>query len=114
MEKYDLVVIGSGPGGYTAAVRALDFKKHVCIVEANEIGGTGIMNGVLSSKTMWELSQDYAVAASVDRGFRASALNVDYQKVRKSVIQASKTKQLQMLSQIESFSRIKSQDGSGV
>ena len=112
MEKYDLVVIGSGPGGYTAAVRALDFKKHVCIVEANEIGGTGIMNGVLSSKTMWELSQDYAVAASVDRGFRASALNVDYQKVRKSVIQASKTKQLQMLSQIESFSRIKSQDGS--
>jgi len=112
MEKYDLVVIGSGPGGYTSAVRALDFKKHVCIVEANEIGGTGIMNGVLSSKTMWELSQDYAVAASIDRGFRASALNVDYQKVRKSVIQASKTKQLQMLSQIESFSHVKSKNGS--
>jgi dihydrolipoamide dehydrogenase len=50
MEKFDLVVIGSGPGGYTAAVRALDFKKHVCIVEANEIGGTGIVNGVLTSK----------------------------------------------------------------
>jgi dihydrolipoamide dehydrogenase len=112
MEKFDLVVIGSGPGGYTAAVRALDFKKHVCIVEANEIGGTGIVNGVLTSKTMWELSQDYAVAASIDRGFRASALNVDYGKVRKSIIQASKTKQLQMLSQIESFSRIKSEEGS--
>jgi dihydrolipoamide dehydrogenase len=112
MEKFDLVVIGSGPGGYTAAIRALDFKKHVCIVEANEIGGNGIMHGVLTSKTMWELSQDYAVAASIDRGFRASALNVDYGKVRKSVIRAAKTKQLQMLSQIESFSRIKSNDGS--
>lgn len=112
MFTYDLVVIGSGPGGYTAAIRALDFKKHVLIVEANEIGGAGVMHGALSSKTMWELSQDYAVAASIDRGFRASALNVDYKKVRKSVIQAAKTKQLQMLSQIESYSRIKSREGS--
>lgn len=112
MLNYDVVVIGSGPGGYTAAIRALDFKKHVLIVEANEMGGAGVMHGALSSKTMWELSQDYAVAASVDRGFRASALNVDYRKVRKSVIQAAKTKQLQMLSQIESFSHIKSREGS--
>lgn len=112
MEKYDLIVIGSGPGGYTAAMRAFDFKKNVCIIEANEVGGAGLINGVLGSKTMWELSQDYAVAASIDRGFRASALNLDYKKVRKSVIAASKTKKLQMLSQIETFSKLKSNEGS--
>ncbi len=112
MENFDLIVIGSGPGGYAAAMRALDFNRHVCLIEANEIGGTGVMNGALSSKTMWELSQDYAVAASIDRGFRALALKVDYQEVRKSVIKAAKTKQLQMLSQIESFSKVKSTNGS--
>jgi dihydrolipoamide dehydrogenase len=112
MEKYDLVVLGCGAAGYTAAVRALDFGLNVCIVEACELGGALLMNGALSSKAMWELSQDYAVAASIDRGFRASALHVDYKKVRKSVIKAAKTKQLQMLSQIETFSSIKSSKGS--
>ncbi len=112
MEKFDLIVIGAGPGGYTAALRALDYKKHVCIIEKSKVGGTGIMNGVLTSKTMWELSQDYAVAASIDRGFRASGLNVDYRKVRKTVVNAAKTKQLQMMSQIESFSDRNSSDGS--
>ncbi len=112
MEKFDLIVIGAGPGGYTAALRALDYKKHVCIIEKNKVGGTGIMNGVLSSKTMWELSQDYAVAASIDRGFRASGLHVDYKKVRKTVVNAARTKQLQMLSQIESFSNRNSKEGS--
>lgn len=112
MEHFDVIVIGSGPAGYTAAMRALDFSKNVCIVEAGQLGGTGVMNGALTSKTMWELSHDYSVAASVDRGFRASGLIVDYKKVRKSIIKAAKTKQLQMLSQIETFSPSKSKKGS--
>ena len=112
MKHFDVIIIGSGPGGYTAAVRALDFNKKVCIVEAKELGGAGVMNGALSSKTLWELSHDYSVAASVDRGFRASGLNVDFEAVKKSTIAAAKTKQLQMLSQIETFSEQKSQNGS--
>lgn len=112
MEHFDVIIIGSGPGGYTAAVRALDFNKKVCIVEAKELGGAGVMNGALSSKTLWELSHDYSVAASVDRGFRASGLNVDFEAVKKSTIAAAKTKQLQMLSQIETFSEQKSKNGS--
>ena len=112
MNHFDLLIIGSGPAGYTAAIRALDFSKNVCIVEARHLGGAGVMNGALTSKTMWELSHDYSVAASVDRGFRASGLIVDYEKVRKSIIKAAKTKQLQMLSQIETFSSSKSKKGS--
>jgi len=112
LEHFDVIVIGSGPAGYAAAMRSLDFLKNVCIVEARELGGTGVMNGALSSKTMWELSHDYSVAASVDRGFRASGLTVDYQEVRKSIIKAAKSKQLQMLSQIETFSAQKSKNGS--
>ena len=104
MEKYDLIVIGSGPAGYAAAMKALDYKMKVCLIEAKNLGGIGIMNGALTSKTMWELSQDYAVAASIDRGYRASGLMVDYAAVRKTVITAAKTKQYQLLSQIETYS----------
>lgn len=112
MDKFDICVIGSGPAGFSAAMRAVDFGKNVCIVEKKYLGGAGIMNGALTSKTMWELSCDYAIAASVDRGFRAGGLHVDYSKVRKSVIKAAKDKQLAMLSQIESFAKDKGRNGS--
>ncbi len=104
MEQFDLAVIGSGPGGLAATMRGLDFGKRVCLIEAGHLGGNGIMNGPLTSKTMWELSADYAVAAAVDRGYRASGLQVDYDLVKKTVLHAAKTKQNQILSQIETFS----------
>lgn len=55
--KFDLVVIGGGPAGYAAAMRAIDFGKSVCLIEKSKIGGAGVYHGALSSKTMWELSQ---------------------------------------------------------
>ena len=60
MNHFDLLVIGCGPAGYTAAIRALDFSKNVCIVEANHLGGTGVMNGALSSKTLWGYNLSYS------------------------------------------------------
>lgn len=104
VEQYDLCVLGCGPGGFAGAMRALDFGKRVCIVERGAIGGAGVMWGALASKTMWELARDFHIAAQVDRGYRASALNADYRAVRDTVVQAVKEKQYQMLSQIETFS----------
>ncbi|MBS1637852.1 MAG: NAD(P)/FAD-dependent oxidoreductase [Bacteroidetes bacterium] len=57
MEHYDLIVIGGGPSGYAGAMRAVDFKKKVLLVEKKRIGGAGIYEGVLTSKTLWEFSQ---------------------------------------------------------
>ena len=56
MEKYDLVVIGGGPSGYAGAMRAIDFRKKVLLIEKNRIGGAGVYDGVLTSKTLWEYS----------------------------------------------------------
>jgi len=103
-DKYDVCIIGCGVGGFAGAMRALDLGKHVCVVEADEIGGTGVLWGALSSKTMWELAKDYDIAAKVDRGYRSAGLTVNYQAVRNSVIQAVKEKQYQMLSQLETYS----------
>ena len=111
-KKYDLVIIGSGPAGFAAATRALDFGMDICIIEGKEIGGTGIVNGVLTSKTMYELSMDYAVAARIDRGYRAGSLAVNYNEVKKTIVQAAKEKQYQMLSQIETFAPGRHKKGS--
>ncbi len=56
MEKFDLIILGGGPAGYAGAMRAIDFGKRVCLVEKNKVGGAGVYNGALSSKTLWELS----------------------------------------------------------
>ena len=72
--KFDVCIIGSGPGGFAAAMRAFDFGKRVCLIEGGNIGGAGIMHGAMTSKTLWELSKDYATAAAVDRGYRSAGL----------------------------------------
>jgi dihydrolipoamide dehydrogenase len=103
-KKYDLCIIGCGAGGFAGAMRAVDAGKHICLVENSEIGGTAVKWGALASKTMWELSKDYAIASKKDRGFKATNLSIDYKALRSTVIQAVKEKQYQMLSQIETFS----------
>jgi dihydrolipoamide dehydrogenase len=105
--KFDVCIIGCGPAGFASAVRLYDFYNHICIIEGEHIGGAGIMNGALTSKTMWELSSDYAGAKRTDRGYRASNISLDYKKVRKTVFQAAREKQYQILSQIETFAKTK-------
>lgn len=57
MDKFDIVVIGGGPAGYAATMRAIDYGKKVMLIEKQKVGGASIYNGALTSKTMWELSQ---------------------------------------------------------
>ncbi|MBS1647343.1 MAG: NAD(P)/FAD-dependent oxidoreductase [Bacteroidetes bacterium] len=60
MEHFDLVVIGGGPAGYAGAMRAVDFRKKVLLIEKKRLGGAGLFDGVLSSKTLWEHSMRVA------------------------------------------------------
>lgn len=55
MEKYDLIVIGSGPAGQRAAIQAAKFGKKAALIERLEvIGGTAINTGTIPSKTIRE------------------------------------------------------------
>jgi NAD(P) transhydrogenase len=55
MEKYDLIVIGSGPAGQRAAIQAAKFGKRVALVEKLEVvGGVAINTGTIPSKTIRE------------------------------------------------------------
>lgn len=85
MEKYDLVVIGAGPSGYAAAMRALDFKKRTLLIEKESVGGAGVTNGALSSKTWWELSREAASFRKNLRKFNISVPEVNYKEIRQEV-----------------------------
>ena len=63
---YDLIIIGSGPGGYVAAIRASQLKMKVAVVEKAEIGGICLNWGCIPTKSLLKSSQvlDYLNHAS--------------------------------------------------
>jgi dihydrolipoamide dehydrogenase len=64
-ERYDLVVVGAGPGGYTAAIRGAQLGLTVaCIDRRPALGGTCLNIGCIPSKALLESSELYAVARS--------------------------------------------------
>lgn len=56
-KKFDVCVIGGGPAGIAAAVRAYEVGKKACIIEEARIGGADFWNGALQSKTLWEMAK---------------------------------------------------------
>ena len=57
--EYQLIVIGAGPGGYTAALRAAALGLHTAVVECREVGGTCLNRGCIPTKTLLHASQVY-------------------------------------------------------
>ncbi len=52
MARYDVAVIGGGPGGYTAAIRAAQAGAGVCVVEMDKVGGTCLNRGCIPTKAL--------------------------------------------------------------
>lgn len=88
MERYDLCVIGGGPAGYAAAMRALDFGKRVLLVERDRIGGTGIYNGALASKTLWEIAQRVSSTNELMRAQRREPIRLEWDAIQRTMNEA--------------------------
>ena len=52
MDK-DIIVIGGGPGGYVAAIRAAHLGAKVCMIERDKVGGTCLNRGCIPTKALW-------------------------------------------------------------
>jgi len=102
---YDICVIGAGPSGFAAAIRAWDFGKKICLIERGAVGGACIYNGVLTSKTLWELSLDYINASRSDRGYSAEKINLNYCAVTDCVRAATGEKAKQVEKQLKELSK---------
>lgn len=92
MEHYDLIIIGGGPSGYAGAMRALDFKKKVLLIEKKRIGGAGIYDGVLTSKTLWEYSQKVSSIREMIPNYEA-----DYDDIVKTLKESVFERKTQMM-----------------
>jgi dihydrolipoamide dehydrogenase len=88
MEKFDLIIIGGGPAGYAAAMRGVDFGKRVCLIERNRVGGSGVYNGALSSKTLWELSSRIASVNDTIVSNGRPPFQIEWEDVKKTIDEA--------------------------
>lgn len=60
--EFDVVVIGGGPGGYVAAIKAAQAGKSVAVVEANQLGGTCLHRGCIPTKALLKAASVYQTA----------------------------------------------------
>lgn len=88
MKKYDVVVIGAGPAGYAAAMRAIDYKKKVALIEKKQLGGAGIHHGALWSKTWWELSREAFMLRKHGEALSTGSVEFSFKKVQSEVRKA--------------------------
>lgn len=82
MKHYDIVVIGAGPGGYTAAIRAAQAKKKVAIIEKNELGGVCLNWGCIPSKNLIHQAEAFGSLTEMETiGIKVDRSGLDYKKV---------------------------------
>jgi dihydrolipoamide dehydrogenase len=82
VENKDLIVLGSGPGGYIAAIRAAQLGRKVAIIEKEALGGVCLNWGCIPSKALLKSASLYqSLLHSEEFGFTASKVDVDFPKV---------------------------------
>src|SRR3954466_10153327 len=81
--NFDIIVIGGGPGGYAAAIRAGQLKKRVLCIEKETLGGTCLNWGCIPTKALLE-DGNFARRIrleSTQRGISVGEINIDYGKM---------------------------------
>jgi len=83
--RYDLVVIGSGPGGYVAAIRASQLKMRVAVIEREEVGGVCLNWGCIPSKALLNSAETMETirGAAQEHGIGVGDVKVDFTRVIK-------------------------------
>ncbi len=96
---FDIGIIGAGPAGYTAAIRASQYGLKVVLFEKNEIGGTCLNRGCIPTKSLLHCVKIYSEVKNASKlGINSENISYDYsvisakkndvvQKIRKSLTQ---------------------------
>lgn len=129
---FDVVVIGSGPGGYAAAFRAADLEKRVALIEKDDVlGGVCLNRGCIPSKALLHIAQIIEEARELEgKGVKFNAPKIELDKVRawkndvvgklnKGIAQMAKVRKVQVFTGVAEFNskneiKIKSNDKSEI
>ncbi len=81
-KKFDLCIIGAGPGGYVAAIRAAQLGLKVGIIEANHLGGICLNWGCIPTKALLKSAEVNHLLHNLDSfGFTAEKIKFDFSKI---------------------------------
>ena len=82
-EANTVLVVGGGPGGYVAAIRAAQLGAEVTLIEKDKVGGTCLNRGCMPTKAMLHISEIYDAAIhSAEIGIIGADVQVDWEKVQ--------------------------------
>lgn len=82
MEKFDLIVVGAGPGGYVAAIRAAQLGLKTAIVEKEHLGGVCLNWGCIPTKSLLRSAEVYHLMKSADQfGFSVKDIKINIKKI---------------------------------
>lgn len=83
--NYDILILGSGPGGYVAAIRASQLGKKVAVIERSELGGICLNWGCIPTKALLKSAQVYNYASHAsDYGIKiAGEIEADFEAIVK-------------------------------
>ena len=82
MANYDLVIIGGGPGGYVAAIRAAQNGMKVALVEKENLGGVCLNWGCIPTKALLKCSElNHLFHRAGEYGFQIKELSFDFEKI---------------------------------
>ncbi|MBS3991864.1 MAG: dihydrolipoyl dehydrogenase [Erysipelothrix sp.] len=80
----ETVIIGSGPGGYVAAIRAAQLGQKVTVIEKGDIGGTCLNVGCIPSKALLHIAHDlHKASGNKDLGITTKEVNFDFETAQK-------------------------------
>lgn len=82
-QYFDVAVIGSGPGGYVAAIKASSLGKKVALIEKDQWGGTCLNYGCIPTKTLIAGAQAYDdIKKAKEYGINVESVSFDYKSMR--------------------------------
>ena len=82
MENFDVIVLGGGPGGYVAAIRAAQLGQKVAVVEREHLGGICLNWGCIPTKTLLKSAELYQKMLHAEEyGISASNVEFDIEKI---------------------------------
>ncbi len=93
MAAYDVIVIGGGPGGYVAAIRAAQLGQKTAVVERDKAGGRCLNYACIPAKTVLHTAEVFAQMQEEgsDLGVKASGVAIDWPAVQTRRARVSKT-----------------------
>ena len=92
MASYDTIVIGGGPGGYVAAIRAAQLGQKVAVIEKDKPGGRCLNYACIPAKTVLHTAEVYADASEgAELGVKAESVSIDWKAVQARREKVSKT-----------------------